>query len=54
MHLLTVSEVAHELRISTPTVYRLIYDRQLNAWKFRGSYRIEREELDRYLETVNP
>lgn len=54
MELLTVSEVANELKISSPTVYRLIRERQLKARKFRGSYRIERGELDRYVKSATP
>jgi len=54
MELLTVSEVANELRISTPTVYRLIRERQLKARKFRGSYRVERKELEAFLKTTTP
>jgi excisionase family DNA binding protein len=54
MELLTVSEVANELRISSPTVYRLIREHQLKAHKFRGSYRVERRELEKYLKTANP
>jgi excisionase family DNA binding protein len=54
MQLLTVSQVANELKISSPTVYRLIRERQLKARKFRGSYRIERGELDRYVKSATP
>jgi len=54
MDLLTVSEVANELRISSPTVYRLIRERTIKAHKFRGSYRVEREELEKFLKTTNP
>jgi excisionase family DNA binding protein len=54
MELLTVSEVANELRISTPTVYRLIRERSIKARKFRGSYRVEREALEAFLKTTNP
>jgi len=54
MELLTVPEVANELRISSPTVYRLIRERSIKAHKFRGSYRVKRDELEKFLKTTNP
>lgn len=47
--LLTVAEVADELRVSTMTVYRLIQRDELPALRIGRSYRIERDDLDAYL-----
>ena len=47
--LLTVAEVADELRVSTMTVYRLIQRNELPALRIGRSYRIDREDLDDYL-----
>jgi excisionase family DNA binding protein len=47
--LLTVSEVASAMRISSMTVYRLIKGRQLNAIRVGKNYRIRAAEVDRYL-----
>lgn len=47
--MLTVEEVATELRVSVATVYRLIEDGELKAKKVRGQWRITRKDLDDYL-----
>ena len=47
--LLTVAEVADELRVSSMTVYRLIQREELPALRIGRSYRIERGDLDEYL-----
>jgi putative molybdopterin biosynthesis protein len=47
--LLTPSEVAVELRISAPTVYRLIDRGELPAAKIGGQLRIERADLEALL-----
>jgi excisionase family DNA binding protein len=48
--LLTVAEVAEELRVSTMTVYRLIQRDELPALRIGRSYRIERDDLESYLD----
>lgn len=48
--LLTVAEVAAELRVSTMTVYRLVQAGELPAFRIGKNYRIKREDLDAYLE----
>lgn len=48
--LLTVAEVAEELRVSTMTVYRLIQRDELPALRIGRSYRIERQDLEAYLD----
>jgi len=47
--LLTVAEVADELRVSTMTVYRLIQREELPALRIGRSYRIDKRDLDDYL-----
>lgn len=47
--LLTVAEVAGELRVSNMTVYRLIKSGQLAALRVGKNYRIRRGDLDAYL-----
>jgi excisionase family DNA binding protein len=46
---LTVGEVAAVLRVSNMTVYRLINAGGLPAVRIGRSFRIHREDLDRYL-----
>lgn len=47
--LLTVKEVAAILRVSQPTVLRMIDDGQIRAIRVRNQWRISREDLDAYL-----
>jgi len=47
--LLTVGEVAHVMRVSNMTVYRLIKSGQLGAIRVGKNYRIRRGDIDRYL-----
>ncbi len=47
--LMTVSEVAERLRVSTMTVYRLIKSGELRALRIGKSYRISAEDFDAYL-----
>lgn len=47
--LLTVGEVAATLRVSTMTVYRLINAGELPAARIGRSFRVQVEDLDRYL-----
>lgn len=46
---LTVAEVAEIMRVSTMTVYRLIKAGDLAATRVGKSYRIEEDEVHRYL-----
>lgn len=46
--LLTVAEVAAELRVSTMTVYRLVKAGELPAFRIGKNYRIRRGDLDTY------
>ncbi|MDQ3766639.1 MAG: helix-turn-helix domain-containing protein [Actinomycetota bacterium] len=47
--LLTVSEVAHQLRVSNMTVYRLIKAGHLAAVRVGRGYRIREDDIRRYL-----
>jgi excisionase family DNA binding protein len=47
--LLTVAEVAHTMRVSSMTVYRLIKSGQLAAVRIGKNYRIRESDVDRYL-----
>lgn len=47
--LLTVAEVATELRVSTMTVYRLIKAGELPALRIGKSYRLRPADVDRFL-----
>ena len=48
--LLTVKEVAELLRVSQPTVLRMIADGELRAIRVRNQWRIRRSDLDAYLQ----
>ncbi len=47
--LLTVTEVAHTLRVSKMTVYRLVHDVTLPAMRIDNSYRVPAAALRDYL-----
>ena len=47
--LLTVSEVAHTMRVSNMTVYRLIKSGDLPAVRVGKNYRIRDAQVERYL-----
>ena len=47
--LLTVNEVADLLRVSNMTVYRLIKSNELGSVRVGKSYRIRRDDIDRFL-----
>jgi excisionase family DNA binding protein len=47
--LLTVREVAHVMRVSNMTVYRLIKAGQLGAIRVGKNYRLRRTDVERYL-----
>lgn len=47
--LLTVSEVAADLRVSNMTVYRLIRNGELPALRVGRNYRIRQVDLEAYL-----
>ena len=49
-NLLTVAEVAHQLRVSNMTVYRLIKGGQLPAVRVGRGYRIREDDIRRYLQ----
>lgn len=45
----SISEVARLLGISDETIRRMIKDKQLDAVKVRGQWRIRKESVDKYL-----
>jgi excisionase family DNA binding protein len=47
--LMTVSEVAEYLRVTPPTVYRLLRKNKLPGFRIGSDYRINRETLERWL-----
>lgn len=47
--LMTVAEVAEVMRVSNMTVYRLIKDGQLSAFRVGKNYRVRQSDVDRYL-----
>lgn len=47
---LTVGEVARHLRVSNMTVYRLVKSGQLAAVRIGRSYRVRRNDVERYLQ----
>lgn len=47
--LYTILEAAQLLSVSDETVRRMIKDGQLDAVKVRGTWRIRRESLEKYL-----
>lgn len=49
--LLTVSEVADHMRVSSMTVYRLIKSGSLKAVRVGKNYRIRANDLDSYLQS---
>jgi excisionase family DNA binding protein len=50
---LTVREVAHHLRVSTMTVYRLIKSGDLASTRVGKGYRIRAGDLDAYLRAAS-
>ena len=47
--LMTVEEVSVMLNISEQTIRRYIRNKELNAIKFKRSYRITRDDLNRFI-----
>ncbi|OUQ13748.1 hypothetical protein B5E87_05350 [Massilimicrobiota sp. An142] len=47
--LMTVEEVSVMLNISEQTIRRYIRSKELNAIKFKRSYRITRDDLNRFI-----
>ena len=47
--LLTVNEVARELRVSNMTIYRLIKSGEIRAIRVGKNYRIRESDVNKYL-----
>jgi excisionase family DNA binding protein len=52
--LLNPAEVAVELRVSAPTIYRMVSRGELRAVKVGGQLRVDRDDLDRLLADNEP
>ena len=52
--LLTVAEIAANMRVSKMTVYRLMQSGEIESIRFGRSYRVPKTAVQRYLESVNP
>lgn len=48
-NLLTVKEVAVFLKLSLLTIYKYIRERKLEAIQFGGHYRIDKQSLDKFI-----
>jgi len=46
---MTVKDTAEYLKVSEPTVYRMIKDNQIPVIKVRGKYRFFKKALDEFL-----
>ena len=47
-----VSELAQELRVNTMTIYRYIHAGRLTAYKIGKDFRLDKQEVERFLESV--
>jgi excisionase family DNA binding protein len=54
MDLLTVAEIAAQMRVSKMTVYRLVQSGALKGIRFGRSYRVPETAVQQYLESMNP
>ncbi|WP_113718969.1 helix-turn-helix domain-containing protein [Arthrobacter dokdonensis] len=53
-NLLTVAEIAAQMRVSKMTVYRLVRSGALNGIRFGRSYRVRETDVQEYLKSVSP
>ena len=51
--MLSVKEIAQQLRISDRTVRNLIDSREIKAYKVGNQYRIKEEDFQSYLDKIN-
>jgi excisionase family DNA binding protein len=52
MNLLTVKEVAQQLKINKMTVYDLLRQNEIPAAQIRGQYRIRQSDLESYVDNL--
>ncbi|MBG6226509.1 excisionase family DNA binding protein [Arthrobacter sp. CAN_A2] len=52
-NLLTVAEIAAQMRVSKMTVYRLVQSGAMNGIRFGRSYRVSEAALQQYLDSAN-
>ena len=51
MELLTVEEVAKELKVSPDSIWKLLKRKELVGFKVGGVWRITREDLNQFVDT---
>lgn len=51
VRLMTVAEVASIMRVSKMTVYRMVHSGELPAIRVGRSFRVPKDEVDKYLTT---
>ena len=49
LQIMTVREVAECLKVHTSTVYRLIRERQLPAFKIGSDYRFDQDAIEKWI-----
>jgi excisionase family DNA binding protein len=47
--ILTIREVAHYLKVTERTLYNLVQERKLPAFKVGNSWRFRREDLEKWI-----
>ncbi|MHA7285908.1 helix-turn-helix domain-containing protein [Arthrobacter sp. MDT3-44] len=52
-NLLTVAEIAAQMRVSKMTVYRLVQSGAMHGIRFGRSYRVPEAAVQQYLDSVN-
>ena len=50
---MTLTEVAKYFRVTTQTVYNMIRDKKLTAYKAGRAWRIKREDVVKYMESTS-
>ncbi|MHA7181320.1 helix-turn-helix domain-containing protein [Arthrobacter sp. MDB2-24] len=53
MNLLTVAEIAAQMRVSKMTVYRLVQSGALHDIRFGRSYRVPETAVQQYIKSIN-
>ena len=49
LHIMTVAEVAESLKVDKSTVYRLIRDREIPAFKVGADWRFDKGAIEKWL-----
>jgi len=48
-NLLTISELCEKLKLSEPTIYRMVKKRKIPFTKIGGSLRLDEKQIDRWV-----